>query len=374
MPEKHLIEEIKKMNKKLKDLNTQIAANEYKLREVPNRKSEEKFNKVIEDLKREKEKGEEKRYLLQKVVKLQGTLETKEVKITQLKHQIEELQKNNGQIQELNEEIVDLKQEKDQLENEIIKLKNDIRGLKEKIEERDVRVELLEKEMKENHENHQNIMKDFIAKSDKDIKDLRYKTSANITQLKDNHSREMDEMRESNNFLENEVKELKTKLSKMESELNECKKHVSYCTEENKHILYIGQLCSDLQTNWYRYVMPKHCHDEHRAYKVNHIIDDIGDSTILSEEEQNDAKRRWKELQSKIDWEKNERLIEAIKRLRQQRNRAAHPKVLSEEGAKRAADELKKQGKLKAKPSFEDVMGLINLWKSSKSLHQGRSG
>ncbi|XP_031575318.1 uncharacterized protein LOC116308938 [Actinia tenebrosa] len=228
--------------------------------------------------------------------------------------------------------------------------------------------------MKENQQNHQNRMKDAIAKGEKNINILRNETIAKIMQLKDNHSKEMDEMRESNNFLEKDVKKLKTEHSKMESKLNEYKEYVSYCTEENQHILYIGQLCSNLQTNWYRYVMPKHCHDEHRAYTVKDIIDDIGDCTILSEEEQNDTKRRWKELQSKIDWKKNKRLIEAIKRLRHQRNQAAHPKVLSEEGARSAAEELRKQGKLNVKPSFDDVMGLINLWKSSISLHEARSG
>ncbi|XP_031570676.1 uncharacterized protein PFB0145c-like [Actinia tenebrosa] len=356
MPEKHLIEEIKEMNKKLTVLKAQTTENEkIKLSGYRNRGYIEKLNKDMEDLKREKEEVEKKREYLQKVVKLQGTLEKREGKTIQLKDRIEELEQENEQIEELIKEIADLNQKRDQLENEIIKLKSDIRELKKEI-----------KEMKENHENHQNSMKDAIAKSEENINILRYEMSVKIRQLEDNHTREMDEL---NNFFENDVDKLKTEHSKMESKLNEYKKHVSYCTEENQHILYIGQLCSNLQTNWYRYVMPKRCHVEHRPYKVKDIIDDIDDRVLLSEEEQNDAKRRWKELQSKIDWKKNKRSIKAIKRIQHQRNQAAHPKVLSEEEAKSAAEELRKQGKLNVKPSFEDVIELINLWKSSISLH-----
>lgn len=368
MPEKHLIIKIRELIKELKVLDTKIKEHENKIkRGDQNKKDVEKLKKEIEDLKRRENEFQKERSYLQKVVQLQGTLETKERRIKELKDQIKELEQNNEQIEELNKEIVDLKRKKDEFENEIIKLKNDIRESKIKIEGYENRELLLENEIKENELNHENRLKGINAEYCKKLNDFKSKTIANIKQQRENHSREMEEIRIHNNWLEDEVKTHKMERSQMKNDLNELKKNMSrYCAEENQHILYLGQLCSDLQRNWYRHVIPKHFRVEQHAYKVKHIIRDICE--IPSEEEQRDANRRWRELKSRIDWKQNERLIEAIKRLQQQRNLAAHPKDLSEEGARSAAEELRKQGKLGAKPSFEDVLKLIRLWVSSESL------
>lgn len=366
MPEQHLINKIRELSKELRELDTKITALERKIN--PRDQNKNDSLEQLEDLKRKKDELQKERSYLQKQVQLQGNLETKEKRIKTFekqiktyKNEIKELEQNNQQIEELNNDIV-------HLQRKIIELKSEIQQLKKKIEERDNRMLLLEKEMKENELNHKNRMKDITAEHEEEIKDLRYKTMAKIEQKQKTHSREMNEIHKSNDFLEHEVQELKAKHSKMENELCNYKKYVSYCSEENKHILYIGQICSDLQTNWYRHVMPKHCHVKGRAYKVKNIIEDICDSEILSEEEQKEAQRKWNELQSEEEWKKNKRLIKAIKRLQYERNQAAHPKDLSKEGAKSAAEELKKQGILKVKPSFQDAQILISLWESSKSL------
>jgi hypothetical protein len=77
--------------------------------------------------------------------------------------------------------------------------------------------------------------------------------------------------------------------------------------------------------------------------------------------------RRWEELKKRIgkDFKK---LIKAIRRLQDERNNVAHPGSLDEKGARSAAVELEKQGKLAGPISFENVENIIELWITSNSL------
>lgn len=371
MPDQQLINNIRELNKELKELNTQITLHERKLSRRGNQNTYdvEELRKQLEDLKRRKNEIQKEKNCLQEVVKLQGALENREKRIKESEKQIKKLEKEKEKLEEINdEEIGKLKEEIAELKRTVTDLKSEIQELKQKIEERDNCMLQLEKEMKENEHNHKNRMKEITAKHEEEIKDLRYKTSAKIQEQEKIHSREMNEIRESNEFLEHEANHLKASHSKMENDLNNYKKYVSYCSEENQPILYLGQIFSDLQTNWYRYVMPTRCHAEQLAYKVKDIEDDIEDRDLLTEKEQEEAQRRWEELQDEIEWKKNQRLMKGIKRLRAERNRKAHPKALSAAGAKSAAEKLRDQGILKVKPSFDDVLILIKLWESSMSL------
>ena len=129
--------------------------------------------------------------------------------------------------------------------------------------------------------------------------------------------------------------------------------------------LRLGELCRQLQGKMYAYVLPQlftpigNC-------KVKTIRRDV-EKLPKTEEEKEKARKRWFELQTKLDW--NETYEEAMKQLQQNRNVDAHPK-LTVQLLHEAVDVMDSKANLKGWLSRECVTVLITMWEELSRCNQ----
>lgn len=289
-------------------------------------------------------------------------IKKKDLKIKQLEQQITEYKikikelndQKERELEETKKEIEELKKKKDQFDKEIIILKNDIEELKKELKSKDARMDSLENTIKENEKSHRKEMEEM-----KDI----YKTDMRELECRDAKRRqEIEECLEAFKWNDDENQELKAENKELKSMLKDNKKII-----HDRDKLYIGQLCMELPTNLYRYVMPEHCCAKDIYYKIKDIENDVDNEDLLNDEERQEAGKRFEILKKKLDWKKLKNLKGAIRLLQDTRNQVAHPPVNDKE-AMHAARRLNEKGKLKGKTSFERVTQIIRMYSVSKSL------
>ena len=125
--------------------------------------------------------------------------------------------------------------------------------------------------------------------------------------------------------------------------------------------LVLGELCTRIQAIMYKKVHPN-LYEEAKSYtyKVKHIEEDIED--IQDEQRKDEAKQRWDELKTKLNWEKR-RHIRAIKSLQMSRNVNAHPD-LNEELIVTSVEMIKNAGKLTGWHNPACIGEFIAMWKT----------
>ncbi|XP_031552115.1 uncharacterized protein PF11_0207-like isoform X1 [Actinia tenebrosa] len=312
----------------------------------------------------------EREHFIEVIKNKDRKIEQLKEKITVYKNKIKELNDRKDREEEIKEEIEDIKGKKDQFEKEIIQLKNEIEELKEELKKKDVRMDSLESTIKENEKRNRKQMEDIKEGYKTDMREFEGRNAARIQKLKESHNEEMKKMEDyriAYEMNEDENQKLREENKELEGDSKDIKKHIrNYEMDLNK--LIIGQVCFELPTNLYRYVMPKRCCAKDCYYKIKDIENDIDDEDLLNDEERIEAEERLEKLKKKIDWAKLKKLIGAFKLLQDQRNQVAHPPNVDEKGAKHAAQELDKQGKLKGKTSIGRVKQIIEIWSVSKSL------
>ncbi|KXJ19943.1 hypothetical protein AC249_AIPGENE24848 [Exaiptasia diaphana] len=278
----------------------------------------------------------------------------------------------------------------------------EIKQLKRSLQEKDKEIEDLQQKLKEvNEKNHDLLIK--LNTKDREVEQLKQRIQALEDEKKDLED-ELSRVETKLKRLENEVKtlnkssrsheeenqklkedlqkveySLKTTQAKLTTENEKLKKEVKQLKEthvlpmlepprvplpptiQSRALLHFGELCCQIQGKMYKKVLPKH-YVAVRSYKVKNIEKDVK-KLAQTDEERTIAKERWEVLKSKLNW--SEELEEAIKSLQDSRNVEAHPRI-SESSLHEYATVLEEDGILKGWLSLERVNELIEIWKRLK--------
>lgn len=302
-------------------------------------------------------------------------------KIKGYKNKIKELSDQKVREKEANKRIEDLKGKKDQLEKEIIQLKKEIEELKKELKKKDARMDSLENTIEENKKRQQKEMEELKKTTEEnkkshrkemqelkdgykaDMREFEDRNAKTIQKLKESHEEKLGELEHYSTAYqinEGENQDLREENRKLNDNSKDCQKLM-----QDQHKLYLGQLCFELETNLYRYVMPERCCAKGWFYKIKDIENDID---LLNDKEKQEAQGRLGDLKKRIDWDELKKLTRGIAQIEYQRSQVAHPPDVDEEGALHAAEELDKKGQLKGQTSIKRVKKIIEIWATSKSL------
>ena len=286
----------------------------------------------------------------------------------------------------------------------------EIESLKEKIEEKNEEISRLHKAIKDLEDKNKKLdvalktrveeitkLKTRIGKLEAEKKGLEDKLRIVEGKL-DRFEKEVEELEKANQAHDEENMKLKEQLAIMSGEMESVKNDLVLARNENQNLkrevkdvqdtqqklfpltlgtkegrqmlaapppvspdvqasLRLGELSRQLQAKMYAYVLPQ-LFTPIGNYKVKTIRHDV-EKLPKTEEEKEKARKRWVELQTKLDW--NETYEEAMKQLQQNRNVDAHPK-LTAQLLHEAVDVMDSKGNLKGWLSRECVTVLINMW------------
>ena len=281
---------------------------------------------------------------------LKREIEEKDEAISRLHKDMKELRKQNGELKitvdSKNKEIKTLKDKIDKLESEKKALETKLRAV-------EVELEAVRKEVVE------------LKEANKISEEKNVTLEENVERL----SKKMEGIEDSLDEARSENTNLKKKIQSLEEAVQ---RKTSIGVSERMALPYVsdpmegpslvlGELCTRIQAMMYKKVHPN-LYEEAKSYtyKVKHIEEDIED--IQDEKCKIEAKQRWDELKTKLNWEKR-RHIRAMKSLQMSRNFAAHPD-LNEELIFISAEMMKNAGKLTGWHNPACIEEFIAMWKT----------
>ena len=278
--------------------------------------------------------------------------------------------RKDEEINSLRQELRDLEQKNCELENALTLRNGEIKGLKDRIQKLEKEKRGLEDELamvqkkvsrlegeidsltasKDKQEEHNQLVQEKLGKAD-----------VNLARVKV----ELAQTKHENRILQKEIKEVKEAQQKSFS-LTTRARPLQFSTplefqpiSENAAVLYLGELCYQVQSQMYKAVLPKHF-TPIRSYKVKSLLKDL-QKLPKDEKEKQEAEQKWENLKMKLNWK--DEYEDAMKSLQESRNREAHPQ-LTEEILQKAVEELDKRKALKGYLSVEFVESLIDMWKT----------
>ena len=281
---------------------------------------------------------------------LKREIEEKNEAISRLHKDMKELRKQNGELKitvdSKNKEIKTLKDKIDKLESEKKALETKLRAV-------EVELEAVRKEVVE------------LKEANKISEEKNVTLEENVERL----SKKMEGIEDSLDEARSENTNLKKKIQSLEDAVQ---RKTSIGVSERMALPYVsdpmegpslvlGELCTRIQAMMYKKVHPN-LYEEAKSYtyKVKHIEEDIED--IQDEQRKGEAKQRWDELKTKLNWEKR-RHKRAIQSLQMKRNVAAHPD-LNEELIVISAEMMKNAGKLTGWHNPACIEEFIAMWKT----------
>ena len=287
---------------------------------------------------------------------------------------------------------------------------DEIESLKEKIEEKNEEISRLHKAMKDLEDKNKKLdvalktrieeitkLKTRIGKLETEKKGLEDKLRIVEGKL-DRFEKEVEELEKANRAHDEENMKLREDFAIMSGEMESVKDELILTRNENQNLtrkikdlqdtqqkffpltlgtkegrqmlaapppvspdleasLRLGELCRQLQGKMYEYVLPQQF-TPIGNYKVKTIRHDV-EKLPKTEEEKEKARKRWVELQTKLDW--NKTYEEAMKQLQHNRNADAHPKITAKL-LHEAVEVMDSKGNLKGWLSRECVTVLITMW------------
>ena len=281
---------------------------------------------------------------------LKREIEEKDEAISRLHKDMKELRRQNGELKitvdSKNKEIKTLKDKIDKLESEKKALETKLRAV-------EVDLEAVRKEVVE------------LKEANKISEEKNVTLEENVERL----SKKMEGIEDSLDEARSENTNLKKKIQSLEDAVQ---RKTSIGVSERMALPYVsdpmegpslvlGELCTRIQAMMYKKVHPN-LYEEAKSYtyKVKHIEEDIED--IQDEQRKGEAKQRWDELKTKLNWEKR-RHKRAIQSLQMKRNVAAHPD-LNEELIVISAEMMKNAGKLTGWHNLACIEEFIAMWKT----------
>ena len=285
----------------------------------------------------------------EQIQSLKREIEEKNEAISRLHKDMKELRKQNGELKitvdSKNKEIKTLKDKIDKLESEKKALETKLRAV-------EVELEAVKKEVVELKEANK-ISEEKNVTLEENVERL----SKNMEGIEDS----LDEARSENTNLKKKIQSLEDAVQRKTSiGVSERMAFPPYDPTEVPSLV-LGELCTRIQAMMYKKVHPN-LYEEAKSYtyKVKHIEEDIED--IQDEQRKDEAKQRWDELKTKLNWEKR-RHIRAMKSLQMSRNVAAHPD-LNEELIVISAEMMKNAGKLTGWHNPACIEEFIAMWKT----------
>ena len=278
--------------------------------------------------------------------------------------------RKDEEINSLRQELRDLEQKNSELENALTLRNGEIKGLKDRIQKLEKEKRGLEDELamvqkkvsrlegeidsltasKDKQEEHNQLIEAKLSKAD-----------VNLARMKG----ELAQAKHDDRNLQKEIKEVKEAQQKTISLTTRTRQlHLQTQLEfqpisENAAVLYLGELCYQIQSQMYKAVLPKHF-TPIRSYKVKSLRKDL-QKLPKDEKEKQEAEQKWESLKTKLNWK--DEYEDAMKSLQESRNREAHP-PLTEEILQKAVEELEKRKALKGYLSVEFIESLIDMWKT----------
>jgi myosin heavy subunit len=255
---------------------------------------------------------------------------------------------------------------------------NPIEELKERVRICEMKIQELEQQLKQCKKEHEeekkelkrklenvNKEKDLLKKLIQEKKSIEKSFNAQMSLMKKEFNGTMKELigemnsmkeesKEKDTRMEEESKEKDTQMKKMKADIiyfsnksnaNEAKvSNISKRIEElekSRGLLYIGQLCANVQEDIYGYVFPDNYQGANYSwYRQPHVkdIETNIDELYEDENENLEAKGKWTDLQIKIGWDPD--LVGVMEGLMKERNKEAHPYPLDDDELEKIANEL----------------------------------
>ena len=319
-----------------------------------------RHNEEIEALKTKiQEKDEEILRLNKEIKRLRAENDRKDKKIEQLENRIEELEHDK----------TDLETKLDSVQKQVTNLKEENKASREMVDNLErklnsVQVELAT-ERKENKASRE-MLDNLERKFNKEITRLKEEKKASRKEA-DEMSKKVEEITlrfqfndDVNMILKKEIKELKETARNQIYPL-----YLPDVTEQaiEKAFLYLGEMCSRIQSMMYQSVLPD-SYDDKSWYQIEEIEEAI-EEEINDTGPKEEAKRRWADLKETLKWDQKSHL-KMIKSLKWRRNKTAHP-PLDETTLKDSLDVMKKYDKIGSR-EVTRIEELIHMWKTLKQL------
>ena len=290
---------------------------------------------------------------------LKRELKQKDEEISSLLKVVKNLQSKNDDLEVIvesrNEEIKSLKSRVNKLEQEKKAVEDELAGVQLKLGR-------VEREVKDLGE----------ARHEQDEKNRKLEeTMGKISKKMDGMKTDLENARDENHTLKKEVKELRETQQRRSRPIaamgaGHPGRFLPLPQAERIEVsamLYLGELCCQIQGKMYKAVLPAH-YTPIRSYKIKTIERDI-QKLVKTTQEKEKAQQKWNELREKLHWQ--EKYVDVMKSLQDSRNNEAHP-ALNEELLLRFATEMESQGVLKGWLSLQSINDLIMMWKYLSSL------
>ena len=287
----------------------------------------------------------------EEIVSLKGKIDEKNEEISRLNKAMKVLEDKNKKLdvalKTRIEEIIKLKTRIGKLETEKKGLEDKLRNVEGKLDRVEKEVEELEKANRVHDEENVHLREHLEI------------MSGDMESVKN----DLVLARTENQNLKREVKDLQDNQQKLfpltlgTKEGRQMLASPPSVSPELQASLRLGELSRQLQAKMYAYVLPQ-SFTPIGNYKVKTIRRDV-EKLPKTEEEKENARQKWAELQSNLNWK--EMYEEAMKQLQQNRNADAHPKITSQL-LHDAVEVMDAKGNLKGWLSRECVTVLITMW------------